>query len=127
VVVITLSFVWGTIGIGLSPKNIVPITGIIALAFSVAYAFIVWDRIPFAATNLASALSAIRSHPGVVLLAVCVQMTTLLWCIYFCIVVVGIYDSIRLEKLQVTHQVAVTIYVLLGASFYWTYQVLSVR
>jgi hypothetical protein len=126
VVVITLSFVWGTIGIGLSPKNIVPITGIIALAFSVAYAFIVWDRIPFAATNLASALSAIRSHSGIVLLAVCVQMMTLLWCIYFCIVVVGVYDSIRLEKLSVSHQASVAIYLLLGASFYWTYQVLSV-
>lgn len=127
VVVITLSFVWGTIGIGLSPNNFVPITGIIALAFSVMYAFIVWDRIPFAAANLAAALSAIRSHPRTVLVAVILQFLTLLWCIYYCIVVIGVYDSIRVGKLQVSHNAAVALYVLLGTSFYWTYQVLSVR
>jgi Plasma-membrane choline transporter len=127
VVVITLSFVWGTIGIGLSPRNFVPVTGIIALALSVAYAFIVWDRIPFAAANLASALSAIRSHPSIVALAVFVQMITVGWSVYFCIVVVGIYDSIRLGKLQVSHQMTVAIYVMFGASLYWTFQVLVVR
>ena len=127
VVVITLSFVWGTVGIGLSPRNVVPVTGIIALALSVAYAFIVWDRIPFAAANLTTALSAIRTHPGLVLVAVASQILALGWSIYYCIVVVGVYDSIRVGKLAVHHRVAVLIYVLLGMSFYWTYQVLLVR
>lgn len=66
---IALSFAWGTIGIGLSPKNFVPITGIIALAFSVGYTFVVWDRIPFAAANLHAALQAVRENVGTVFVA----------------------------------------------------------
>jgi hypothetical protein len=126
VVVITLSFIWGTIGIGLSPRNVVPITGIIFLALSVAYAFIVWDRIPFAAANLMTALSAIRAFPGTVLVAFAFQLVALGWSIYFCVVVVGVYDAIRGGALDISHQMAVFIYVMLGISFYWTYQVFQV-
>lgn len=125
-VIIVLSFVWGTAGIGLSPRNVVPITGIIALALSVAYAFIVWDRIPFAAANLVTALTAIRRHASTVLVALVFQVLCLGWSIYYCIVVIGVYDAIREGKLQASHQVEVLIYVLLGVSFYWTYQVLLV-
>jgi len=126
-VIITLSFAWGTAGIGLSPKNVVPITGIIALALSVAYAFIVWDRIPFAAANLVAALSAIRRHPGTVVVALFFQVFALGWSIYYCIVFIGMYDAIREGKINASHQLEVFIYVLLGFSFYWTYQVLLVR
>lgn len=125
-VVITLSFVWGTIGIGLSPRNVVPITGIIALALSVAYTFIVWDRIPFAAANLMAAFSAIRDYPSTILLAIIFQVIALGWSIYFCVVVIGVYDVIHEGKLEISHQWEVFIYVLLGTSFYWTFQVLLV-
>jgi len=124
--IIVLSFGWGTAGIGLSPRNVVPITGIIALALSVAYAFIVWDRIPFAAANLVTALTAIRQHPGTVLVALVFQILCLGWSIYYCIVVIGVFDAIGEGKLAVSHQVEVLIYVLLGISFYWTYQVMLV-
>ena len=35
-IVIALSFIWGTVGIGFSPKSFVPVTGIIFLALTVA-------------------------------------------------------------------------------------------
>jgi hypothetical protein len=124
IVVITLSFVWGTVGIGLSPKNVVPITGVIALALSVAYTFIVWDRIPFAAVNLLTASSGVRAFPSMIILAFCVQALALAYSIFFAITAFGIYDSINDGRIHASERMAVIIYALIGVSFYWTYQVL---
>ena len=127
IVVITFSFVWGTVGIGVSPKTVVPVTGIIALGLAVAYTLIVWDRIPFAAANLLTALSGIRAFPGTILVALGFQLLTLAYSITFSIVVVGVYDEIQEHrKMEIPPRVAYVIYVLLGISFYWTYQVLEV-
>jgi hypothetical protein len=126
IMVITLSFIWGTIGIGLSPKTIVPVTGIIALGLAVAYTFIVWDRIPFSGSNLLAALSGIRAFPGTVIVAIFMQAITLGWCVYFTLVASGIYNAIQSGKIQLSERAAVVCYVLLGFSFYWTYQVIQV-
>lgn len=126
VAVITLSFVWGTIGIGLSPRNFVPVTGIIALALSVAYAFIVWDRIPFANANVLTALTAVRSYPTLSVLAMLVQAIALVWSVYLCTVVIGVYDAIQDERLILSDSLTTTLFVALGLSYYWTIQVLSV-
>jgi hypothetical protein len=127
VIVITLSFVWGTIGIGLSPRNFVPITGIIALSLSVAYAFIVWDRIPFATANVLTALTAVRTYPTLTVLALMFQFVALAWSIYFCVVTIGVYDAIQEEKLVLSQNWIIALYSALGVSYYWTFQVLSVR
>jgi hypothetical protein len=124
--VITLSFIWGTLGIGLSPKNIVPITGIIALALSVAYTFIVWDRIPFAAANLLTALNGVYAFPGTVVVAFIFQALALGWSVYYAIVLVGLYDAINEGKLVLSHRMQTTVYVLMGVSYYWTFQVFAV-
>ena len=123
---IALSFAWGTIGIGLSPKNFVPITGIIALALSVGYAFVVWDRIPFAASNLHAGLRAVRANMGTVLVAFVCQGIALGWTIYYTFVVIGVYDALDVGDLVLTENMEVLIYVLLGISFYWTFHVLMV-
>ena len=120
---ITLSFFWGTIGIGLSPKMIVPATGIIALALSIAYAFIVWDRIPFAAANLNAALNGIRANPGAVLIAFFFQFLSLAWSIYYTYVFVGVYDAVEVGEWNLTHPWKVALYCGLGISYYWTYHV----
>ena len=124
---ITLSFAWGTIGIGLSPKKVVPATGIIALALSVAYTFIVWDRIPFAAANLNAALSGIRANPGSVLLAFFFQFLALGWSIYYTLVVVGVYDAMAIGELNLGHRGKIAMYCALGVSYYWTFHVFLVR
>jgi hypothetical protein len=120
---ITLSFFWGTIGIGLSPKMVVPATGIIALALSIAYTFIVWDRIPFAAANLNAALSGIRANPGAVLIAFFFQFLSLAWSIYYTYVVVGVYDAVEVKEWNLTHPWKVALYCGLAMSYYWTYHV----
>lgn len=129
-IVITLSFIWGTVGIGLSPKTVVPVTGIIALAVTVAYSFIVWDRIPFAAANLLTALSGVQANPGTIVVAFCFQALALGWSVYYAIVVYGVYDSIQDNKLQVSshnNMLRDMIYGFLAISYYWTFQVLQVR
>jgi hypothetical protein len=125
-IAIGLSFIWGTIGIGLSPKTAVPITGIIALALTVAYAFIVWDRIPFSAANLLTALSGVHANPGTIVVAFFFQALALAWSIYYAVVVCAVYDSIQNGSLQVAQDYKGVIYTLLGVSYYWTFQVLQV-
>jgi len=121
---ITFSFVWGTMGIGLSPKKIVPIMGIIALTLSVAYAFIVWDRIPFAAANLNAALSGILANPGAVFVSFIFQVLALGWSIYYIFVGAGVYDAIEVGDIDESFQNAGYVYfVLLGISYYWTLNV----
>jgi hypothetical protein len=126
ILTISLSFAWGTIGIGLSPKNFVPITGIIALALSVGYAFVVWDRIPFAAANLHSGLSAVRANMGTVLVAFVFQGVALAWTIYYTFVVIGVYDALKVGDLVLSDNMHIFVYTMLGISYYWTFHVLTV-
>jgi len=121
---ITFSFAWGTIGIGLSPKKIVPVTGIIALAMSVAYAFIVWDRIPFAAANLNAGLTGILANPGAVFVSFIFQLLALGWSIYYVFVAFGVYDAIQEGEIKESFQgIGWLYYCLLGISYYWTLNV----
>ena len=124
---ITISFAWGTIGTGLSPKNVVPITGFVALALSIAYSFIVWERIPFCASNLVTALSAIKANLGTIVVALSFQVLSLLYCVYFVFVVVGVYDAIQEEKLLLSRNMQIFVYSMMGISFYWTFNVILVR
>jgi hypothetical protein len=127
ILTITLSFVWGTIGIGLSPKKVVPATGIIALALSVAYTFIVWDRIPFVAANLNAALNGIRANPGAVLIAFFFQFLALGWSIYYTFVVIGVYDAMEVGHIDLSfHSMKLVVYAALGISYYWTLHVFLV-
>jgi hypothetical protein len=124
---ITFSFVWGTMGIGLSPKKIIPIIGIVALTMSVAYAFMVWDRIPFAAANLHTALSGILANPGAVFVTFVFQVLALGWSIYYIFVGGGVYDAIQVGDIDESFEgIEYVYYVLLGISYYWTLNVFLV-
>eukprot|EP00548_Thalassiothrix_antarctica_P006641 CAMPEP_0194133236 /NCGR_PEP_ID=MMETSP0152-20130528/3491_1 /TAXON_ID=1049557 /ORGANISM="Thalassiothrix antarctica, Strain L6-D1" /LENGTH=849 /DNA_ID=CAMNT_0038828513 /DNA_START=64 /DNA_END=2613 /DNA_ORIENTATION=+ len=124
ILTIAMSFAWGTIGIGLSPKNFVPVTGIIALALSVAYAFVVWDRIPFASSNLHAGLSALKENAGAVLVALFFQFLTLVWTIYYVFVLIGVYDALQIGDLVLSTNMKIFVYTMLGISYYWTFHVL---
>jgi len=121
---IGMAFAWGTIGIGLSPKSFVPITGIVALALSVGYFFVVYDRIPFATANLRTALSGIRANLGLVGLAFCFQAIALAVSIYYAFACVGLYDAILFGDLNLSGWIKVLAFVGVGLAYYWTYQVL---
>ena len=129
IIAIALSFAWGTIGIGLSPKMVVPATGVIALALSVAYAFIVWDRIPFASANLDAALHGIKANPGSIVIAFFFQFLALGWSIYFTYVAVGVYDAMEDGTIDIgsAPDFKILMYCALAVSYYWTLHVFLVR
>lgn len=127
ILTISLSFAWGTIGIGVSPQNVVPITGIIALMLSVGYTFIVWDRIPFAAANLYAGLSGVRANAGTVMIAFAFQGLSLLWTVFFAHVLIGVYNAMYKGDLVLSAHISLLVYIMLGISYYWTYHVLMVR
>ena len=121
---IGMSFAWGTIGIGLSPKSFVPISGIVALALSIGYFFVVYDRIPFATANLRTALSGIRANLGLVGVTFCFQAIALAVSIYYAFAGVGLYDAILFGDLNLSGWIKVLAFVGIGVAYYWTYQVL---
>ena len=122
--IIAISFVWGTIGVGVNPKSVVPVTGIIALALSIGYAFIVWDRIPFASANLLTAFAGIKAFPGTLLVAFLFQALTLGAGLIYMVLLFGIYDAVQDGTIEIGSRMAATTYVLIAVSFYWTFQVL---
>ena len=127
---IVMSFAWGTIGIGLQPTSFVPITGIIALAFCIGYAFVVWSRIPFAAANLKCGLAGVKSTLAVAVIAYLCQIVALGWSIVWTFGLLGVYDLIlgcRAEDALCQKTVHVWVYVGFGVSYYWTLQVIRVR
>lgn len=126
ILTIALSFAWGTIGIGVSPKNVVPITGIIALTLSVGYAFVVWDRIPFASANLMAGFHGVRQNASTVLVAFAFQFLALIWSIFFVFVVIGVYDAVLNGHLSLSQNATTFVYTMLFVSYFWTYSVFYV-
>lgn len=121
---IGVSFAWGTIGIGISPKSFVPVTGIIALMLTVGYMFVVWDRIPFASANLTTALTGVRDNLGLVGVAFFFQFLALVASIYYSFAFVGLHDAMYNGHLMISDNWKVAADVLLFVSYYWTYQVI---
>ena len=123
---IGVSFAWGTIGIGISPKSFVPITGIIALMLTVGYMFVVWDRIPFASANLTTALTGVRENLGLVCIAFECQFLALVCSIYYSFTFVGLHNAMNVGTLEIGENWKVAVNAMLFISYYWTYQVLRV-
>ena len=124
---IGVSFAWGTIGIGISPKSFVPITGIITLMLTVGYMFVVWDRIPFASANLTTALTGVRDNLSLVGVAFLFQFLTLIFSIFYSFTFVGLHNATHNGELaEISDRSMICLNVLLWVSFYWTFQVLRV-
>jgi len=90
----------------------------------VGYTFVVWDRIPFATSNLMTGLSGVRANAGAVIVSFFFQGLALLWSIYFTFVVIGVYDAIESGELELTDNMKNFVYTMLAISYYWTYHVL---
>lgn len=121
----------GTIGIALSPYSFVPVIGIIALAFTLGYSIVVWDRIPFAATNLNVALCGVKSSADILLVTLGMMLFGFLWTIDWVVAFLGIYDN-QLDKLASTQSqisddftwVDISIYAGMLISYFWTLNVI---
>jgi hypothetical protein len=124
---IGVSFVWGTVGIGVSPNSFVPVTGIVALTLTVGYMFVVWDRIPFASANLTTAVTGVRENLGLVGVALLFQFLALLTSVYICFTYVGLRNAMLNGELgDLDDNGRNVVLGLLVVSYLWTYQVLRV-
>jgi hypothetical protein len=103
----------------------------VMLLLTVLYARAVWHRIPFAAANLRTALSAVETNAGVCVLAYAVALVANVWVVLWCMAFVGVAfresncnsDGDCLDNSS-SHMHAISI-VLLVLSFHWTSQVLK--
>jgi len=126
---IGMSFIWGTVGIGLVQGNFVPVTGMIALAFCIGYSFVVWDRIPFATANLNTALHGVRNRLGVVVLAYAFLCLAMFCNFIWTVAITGVYDVRRNRNVGVDVKkqhdtVNVIIIIAFVVSYFWTLRVL---
>jgi len=87
--------------------------GLAFFGFTLYYIKTVWSRIPFAAVNLKTALTAVKSNTGLVVVAYSLMALAFAWMGFW---MVGMQSSLETSTGAVTF--------LLLVSFYWTYQVL---
>lgn len=97
---------------------------LVCLLLTVIYARAVWHRVPFAASNLLSALTAVQANGGIVLVSLGTTVVVALWTMIWVLSFVGIYmhSFYCQEGICSTHTNGL-VFVLLLFSFYWTTEV----
>ena len=116
---------WTVFGQVIEPYGIISILGFSALALTLAFTLWVWDRIPFAATNMQTALFAVCESLDILLLGMGTLVVTSAWCIVWSMAFVGIVNTMKpLSISDFTSHVSV--YLVMLASFCWTNVVIVV-
>ena len=120
-----VSFVCTVLGMTLSQGWGIPIAGMGVLGTSFVYTVVVWDRIPFAATNLSVALKGMRSTLDIPFLGVCLLAVSFIWTIWWICSFVGVFDFLSdTEELSDDWMFVVIVFYVF--SYYWTMQVIKV-
>jgi hypothetical protein len=109
---VCFSLLIGVLG-AMSGNILMAILGFVAFAFGICYARLVWNRLPFAAANLRTALTAVKLNMGLVIIAYLFMALGFGWSILFFI---GFGNGLQ--------QSSVPVVFLFFLSFYWTNQVL---
>lgn len=92
VFVVVLSGVWAAIAI-LYQYIWSGIIGIIFFLITLCYARAVWPRIPFAAANMLTACTAVRSNCGVIIVSLLFVAVTFGWALLWVIALLGVWDQ----------------------------------
>jgi Plasma-membrane choline transporter len=132
---ILLALAWGVVGLLLDPYGIISLTGFAALLLTLGYTMYSWNRIPFAATNLYTALCALRSTADITILGLA-SLIMFGWCLLWTMAFVGIVNSNNNSaddceddsnhlKDCVASPGLIVIYLLLLLSFHWTNMVIK--
>lgn len=95
--------------------------------FSAYYAYRVWDRIPFAAANLVTAVTAVRSNMGLAFYAYLSLVILFGWSIFWAISTVTTMYVLGgcNPQLECQNEIGSSIVFLFLVSYYWTIQVIS--
>lgn len=98
----------------MSGDMMMTLLGIFFFAITICYVKAVWSRIPFAAANLNTALTAVKSNTGLGFVAYLLMVVSFAWSVFW---FVGLAGSVASENGGIVF--------LLLVSYYWTHQVLS--
>jgi hypothetical protein len=110
---VTMSGVIAVLGL-LSGQLFMGILGLVCFAFGICYARMVWHRIPFAAANLNTALTAVKANMGLTVVAYLMVLLATGWTMVW---FVGVGAYLNSENSAI-------IFCLL-VSYYWVHQVLQ--
>lgn len=88
--------------------------GLFSFAIGICYAKMVWPRIPFAAANLNTALTAVKANMGLAVVAYGMMVVAMGWTVLW---FVGVGSALATSNTGILF--------LLLLSYYWTHQVLS--
>ena len=111
---------------GISDKDGAAFVAFVFFLISACYAWAVWHRIPFAASNLVTALTAVRAYLGVTLVAYGMVVVAVLWSLIWMTALIGVYSQSADCSSGVCYgSIPGGTMVLFLLSFYWTHQVRS--
>ena len=129
---VLLALAWGMLGLTIDPYGIISIMGFVALLLTLGYTIYNWQRVPFASTNLHTALCAMRCTGDIALLGMVAVLVAFGWCVIWCMAFIGAVDMY--DPGQCTNEqtcvfsvplVRVCMYSFFTASFYWTNSVIK--
>ena len=122
---IVVSMLWTLLGLTCSSYSFIPIIGFFALALSSFYTVVVWDRIPFAATNLSVALKGMRSTLDIPFVGFCILVVSFLWTIWWICAFIGVFNFVNdVDDLSNNWMSVVRVFFLF--SYFWTIEVMKV-
>jgi len=88
--------------------------GLLSFAVGICYAYFVWNRIPFAATNLNTGITAIKANLGLMAVSTLFLVVAIIWSVCWSIAANG--------TMYVMGEGALFLFLV---SFYWTHQVMQ--
>ena len=91
---VLLALLWGLCGMALlDPYEVITIMGCSAFLLALGYTVHSWNSIPFAATNLNTALCAMRCTADILLLGMGSLVVAFLWCLIWSVALIGLVNS----------------------------------
>lgn len=124
------SLCWGLFGLAMDANGIIPVLGFCALGLTLCYTLWVWeDRIPFAATNLHTALCGIRGSSDIILMGMAMLLVAFGWCFLWSVAFIGLVDSMEKKCPTCSRNDGfnnVFLYIVFVVSFVWTNVVIKV-
>lgn len=129
---VILALSWGMIGLSLDPYGAISVLGFTSLLFTLGYSMFHWQRVPFAATNLNTALSALRCTVDVACLGFGGLLASFAWSMTWTISFIGLVNALNATDLnedEVYHPKIILkhipIYVIMFVSYHWTNTVIK--
>lgn len=129
---VLVALAWGMIGLTLDPYGAISIMGFSALLVTLAYTVYSWRHIPFAATNLHVAMTAIRCTADITLLGLGSLLVTFGWLVVWTMAFVGIVNSLNQVDCDTSNHckphlryIYIPVLLALLFSFHWTNTVIK--